>query len=265
MDTSVFLVETPVPVLADGRTPTTWALEAPGPLVTAVIRQVHTGIIVDANTHSGHLAILAKTLAPSQTAVACAAPEYAPTIHANASINNADVVIDELAAPPSPIEGHVALVIIRGMSDLPLAQTYGTARSILVLGPSSEEVTPPQGMAVLGLDREGRPCQDEPAAVLLVRPEDLVEVQHALSEAIVARVDRSATDCVPTTWANRSVESALRLAHVVRQQEEQRSDSLRYEVERALDQMGAARKECESLRNSRSWRLTRFLRELRRW
>lgn len=240
VDTSVFGIDHLVTLLPDGG-PATWDGCDPGSLVTAVVRQLYPGGVHDVGTPDGRLALLAKVLVPAQPATAWTAlPAHAAQIRENAHLNAADIEVTDLAdfaAGPS-----ACLIIVRSPAHLSPALA-GNPHAILLLNTGAEAAP---GYSVVGLDSGG-------AATLLVRDTERDITADALATGTEALAQRADPDVVPAQLANRSVESALRL--VAKQQQE---------VDRARDQMRSARDACEAMRQSRSWRMTRFLRRLRR-
>lgn len=269
MDTELFSIDYLVPLIPDGPALPTWDRDAPAPLVTAVLRQEHLGPVHDIGTPDGHLALLAKVVVPAQPATAWAATDdCVPLIRGNAAVNQADIEVADVrdlpqGTGPSPSD-QACLVIIRTPEQLSLALAFGPPHAVLILsgsGGDSTQVPVPSGYRELGLDGSG--SADGPAASqLLVREDELDATLEALAAGERAFAQRSLTGSAPSVWANRSVESALRIVELQRRQQARHAAQMQRQVDRALDQMSAAREECEVMRRSRSWRITRFLREL---
>jgi len=247
VDTGVFGIERLVAMLPDGGPPT-WEAAAPGPLVTALLRQLLPGGVHDVATPDGHLAILAKMLAPEQTATAWAGePDHAARIRRNARLNGVDIDVADVAAFAA---GESAcLVILRSPAHLPVALA-GNPPAILLLNAEADA----PGYSAVRLDAGGRRQQTGPAAVtLLVREAEVDITLESLAAGAEALAQRGDQGMVPAELANRAVDSALRLVEMQQRQ-----------VDRARDQMRTARDTCDAMRQSRSWRVTGFLRRLKR-
>ena len=268
MDSGVFGVDHLVSLPDDGAV---WDLEAPGPLITTVLVQEYAGSVHDIGTATGHLAVLTNVVSPTQSAAAWALrAEDVAAIEDTAAVNGADIVVGALGDVPqtatASASSPVCLVIVRNAGHLPLVGALGPARAILILGTStSDEVTIP-GYQSIHVDSSGRVQEpgDPGAATLLVAQDDLEVTRKALTAGATALAERSAGDPVSSKWANRAVDSARRRADLQRREHIDQIQQMQLQVDRALDQMAVAREECEVMRNSSSWRLTRPFREFKR-
>lgn len=247
MDTGVFGIARLVSLLPDGGPPT-WEADKPGPLVTAVVRQLHPGGVHDVATPDGHLALLAKILAPEQSATAWAGePDQAARIRRNARLNGVDIEVADVAGFAA---GESAcLAILRSPAHLPVALA-GNPHAILLLNAEADA----PGYSAVHLDAGGRLQQAGPAvATLLVREAEVDITLESLTAGAEALAQRADQGMVPAELANRAVDSARNLVELQQRQ-----------VERARDQMRTARDTCAAMRQSRSWRVTGFLRRLKR-
>jgi hypothetical protein len=233
--------------------------------------QQYAGSVHDVGTVTGHLAVLSNVISPTQSAAAWALrAEDVSAIQDNAAVNDADIVVGALGdVPPTATASEsspACLIIVRDTRHLPLLGALGPARAVLILGKSNSDEFSIPGYESLHVDSSGRVQEpgDPGAATLLVARDDLEVTRKALTAGATALAERSSGNPVPSRWANRAVDSARRRADLQRREHIDQVQQMQLQVERALDQMAVAREECEVMRNSSSWRLTRPFREFKR-
>jgi len=239
VDTSIFDVDNPI-ILDDGDTRALWDRHPPAALLVAALSRPGLRVL-QVGDDRPELIVLAALLG------------------AEAKFTTGAVGVTDIAMlnavnvqPVSPGFGGLNLVIVNNAPIPP-----GSAGAVVLCNGSADASDSRVRVDVIASEVVVSTSAPPSAAHLLVPADRLEEVVTRTKHAAYAFSERQ-----PNRWASQALESSMRLADKHRVASVERDARATEEVRRAQAQMRQAREELRAVRHSRSWRYTRFLRQL---
>jgi hypothetical protein len=238
VDTSIFDVDHPI-VLDDGAA-ALWSRGAPAPLLVAALSRPGTRVLQMSDSRV-ELIVLAALLG-AEALVRTDSPTAASAAELNAvcvqSVEQEPRDVDLLIVDDEPVPQHCVDAVLLCIGGAEISD--GRIRVDVI---ESDVV----------VDHGAPP----PSPHLRVPPARLEEVVTRTEHATDAFIGRR-----PNRWANHAFASSMRLVDNYRTASLERDALAVADIRRAHAQMRQAREELLAVRRSRSWRYTRFLRQL---